>query len=675
MSFPIQVILSADARLKAKAQAVIKRLGSLGGLQLAFWMTLSDHHDIQRHITRQIDEMLSRTAGRGEGGWAQVVLASGERDLAEVCAQLEDLKTPLPARARVAIVLADKLGALTTEGIFDVVHMVPRHLSNSQLPEDDRVQIAGNLLGLMLELARSPGAVDAFEQWTSAHGGHWMTLAQVTRFNAPAVQHLLARRLSGKVTAEMVASLEREAQQTVALSPLPHAAIMKAAREESEVIGREIAERVLRAEDEELLPDEEVLKGRVKAEADRLPERMKAFVDAHGRASMNKAISWLALVEDEIDRALALHAFGAIKPLRRELGKLEDIQRNTLEELALHHKQGQASALTLENFALPDRAPVTEANKALERNLTHKERSDMLFGAWALLVTSVGAMGLYPVVDGAVEPTSGSGATFIERAMAEPNTFTLLFGLGFLLLALVLAAFHSHRARQERRLLTRKLEKAMADYKEAWARRIGEHITHIGVVLQSRMLRFALDGLQREARRLAVVETTLRHLQVRYGDNSSVPPGTQAAFDADIQLSEAFYTDAQDTVSPEELLSRFDDAMRSARWRRELSFMDTEAVVATSRSLYDAFSESIPFESHMQLRKDVAGPTRSSIQRMVAELARYVPLSEHGVQRSVVLPESLRDAMPTDMPGNLDLYGGVSDVFVAVAQVTVERDT
>ncbi len=670
MSFPLQIIIATDdQRLRAKAQAVIKRLGTIGGAQVAFWIEPSDHPDFQGQLLGQIDELLSLTSGRTEGGWAQIVLASDERRLGEAadCVERADKAGVLPPRARVAIVLADRLQTAEAGRLFKAVHLVPRHLTASQLREDDRLQIACNILGLLLDLARSPAAVDAWSQWVDSHAGRWLTLAQVTRFNAPGVQHLLAQRLAGRVTAEMVAVVERGLQQEIALSPVPHAAIMKAAREESGLLGREIAERVLKTDDDRLMPRDDVLRQRIRAEADRLPERMRAFVDAHGRASMERAVKWLDALEREIDLLLELHGFAAIAPLLTELGRLEQAQRTTFEELGLHEDPGGAS-LSLEGLALPDNSRVRRAHEDFERELNHAERSDMLFGAWALLVAALAAGLMAPLVARAVTPLPASPTAW-DVFLAEPNTFFMLAGLVALIVAGILSAIQDLKARKRLHGLQVAFKEAMDAYKEDWADKLGDHIRHVGVTLQRRMIRFALDGIERESRRLGAVAATLRHLSVRYDANPPAPQGTHAAFDADLVLSADFYRDAQGIVATEELLSRFDEAMRSGRWRRELEFMDSEAILHLSKALYGAFSEQIPFETHMQLRRDVAEPTRQCIERMEADLARYLPRAEHGVQRSLVMPESLRGEAPRELPAALARYHGVSDVFVAAARI------
>lgn len=668
MSLPVQVIIGHRSELRSKAQAVMNRLQTSQGIQIAHLYELTDglvDTEVER-LTRQRSGIISSAVGRSEGGYAQILLAANVQEIGDLSRILAKLPHPdVSLKHRFAVAIAEVKDAVPLMALHcQTVHIVPRLLGRGgELNQGNRIQVASNILGLLLDMARSDNAVDQFEQWTECHPDLQETLTQVARFSAPAVQHTLATRLAFEVTRNMLRMMDEEALPSdIRLTPFEPAELVEQVSHNSREIGKEIAGRVLSGDGHGPLPDDDTIHHRVHLETLFLSQRLQSLTEEHGHKAMQYTIDWVAGLRAEIDKQLELHEIPAIRPLKRALLKLQSRERSAAGVV-------KAGVSSLEDISFPSSAPVQEAYRQLT-SVRDNESTGMLFGAWVMLVTVLTVVTLEPVVADLVTPLPAS-PTMLDQVLAEPNTFSVLFGLIFMLAAGLVGGLVASQRRRQRSERESDYQGKLEQYMEDWENSIVSVIEQVGAVLQQRMRRFALEGIQAELMRLETVEKTIDQLAVRYRAEREPPArGMGATFDSDVPLSPAFYNMAQGTVVPEQLLNRLSEDLRRPTWRHRMALMDPERVLEEGRTLFGRFAERIPFEDNMDLRENVREDTQRIIVEMERKLAGLMPYATQNVQRAIVLPGALETQVPEDLltRSQMRSFSGASDVFVSVSR-------
>lgn len=667
MSFPVQVVVAGE-RLAPTVDEVCDRLGTIGG-SLAVWrVDFSAPAQTPKRVADQIREML--TADGFEGGFGQLLLADSVERFNQAAGPVTGAAPQRKPWIRLGVVLAEEADAarLVTTG-FDSVHIVPAVLLHRELDRHERQRVVGNILGIVLEMARLPEARPAVDAFRRRYGATRVTLVQTARFHAPAVQRILARRLASRVTERMQRALGPREQPPYADAPsLADDQVIEGLSKRARQLGAEAAARVVF--DEEHPVKGELLK-RSEAEARRLPEAIDQAVRAQSQDVRACSSDFRVKLREYVDHKLAAGSFGALRPLAATLSHLRSVLRTRVgafdEALETYGSPLQAAP-----FEPPDVAAICTAFDALELERSNQDRSGFLFGAWALLIATLVACALHPLVDRWVVPGGAAGLGW--QALAHhPSLLSALPALPVLLVAAILAWIRSRIVAAKLLSLEEAVELEMASYRRAWSELVNRHVIQIGRLMQARLLRGAIETIAAEQQRLQAVIGMVEQLQAAYRRPDDASWDTGSEFDLEIELPEDFYVRAGQRADPAEVLDHYEERMRSEQWRDRLEFMNASSVLARCMTLYREFQEKIPFATRDELREVAVEPTRRALAEMKRKLALFVPL-EVQADRFFVVPERLLGAVPPDHVTHFELFSGVSDLFAALTQpVSHER--
>lgn len=627
MSFPFQIAIHGP-RVRATAEAVCRRLGG-GPRGVAWSLVWDDQPDPGARLDAAARRMAEVWGGRGEGGHGQLVIADSAAVLAEVAAVLGARPRSPHLWCRVAVVLDDAVPA-SVSAPFDAVHLVPSAPGARRLSERDRVQVAGNLLGLVLELARLDDARSVVARFLDAYPGVWSSLAAVARFNAPAIRSVLAARLAATVAGRMRAAVRRgddQPSRALEAPELPEALFVAAG------LGR-LARTVGR---------------RAGVDAERVAADAREDIVRAGHGAMEAADATARELRRAVDQALASASFAAIGPLRRDLAAL-----GREVDAALARCGGVPGGLA--PLVAPSDAALREARAALAAARADDAPTGSLFAAWALVAAAVTGVTVGPFLAGADAPSllaALPGGAFTAAGLASVAASGLVAG--------------ASRAGRRRRLaaLERAADEAAEALGDAWADAVAAHLGDVGRLLERRALRHVAAAVAREEALLAAVAGQIEALEERFRRDGAAPQPVGQPFDVYVPVGAALYDAAALSAPPEERFRRAEAALTEPSWRDALAFMDGEAFLASCRAAFDAFADGLPLTSRQDLRAAVAGPTRDALSGLAHHLDRFVPPGAPAA-RLVVVPAALADAVPEGLDREATRWPGSSDLFCAV---------
>ncbi len=663
MSFPVQVVIHGAA-VRATAEAVCRRVGVRGSAPVAWPLVWDDQPKPATRLAAAARRMLEAWGSAGEGGWGRVIIAGSVDALSEVAASrawsphapggrrrgaedaqaTSDREAPGPGlNLSVGIALggASEPAAGLPVDALDAVFVVPAALPGRRLTAADRVQIAGNLLGLVLELARLEDARRTARRFVQAYPGAHSALATVARFNAPAIRHVLAARLAASVTGRMVDALRRaEGPPPTALHELrlPDAVfVARALTAEAPRVAARLAGDGADDLDAASPPD-----------AGALEEHAATLIARLAAASTQAASGWLDQLRAEVDRALATGTFGAIAPALGALDALDAALAQRISRFDL--PPGRLTPLRP-----PSSAAVTEAAEDLAAARRDDAPTSALFGAWVLAAAATAAVAIGPFLPAPTGPS---------LAWLPGGAFTLV-GAAALCLGGVIGGL---RRRARGRLLGR-LELALGDARRdrrvAWARALEAHLGAVGALLERRALRRLRAGVRRERRLLSAVADAVVRLEERFRREATAPRPVERPFDSDVAVDQAFYEAAALGAPPEEHHRRAEDALAHPGWRDSLAFLDGDRLLAECAAAFSAFDEGVPLSRREDLCAAVGPAATAAIATMSEHLARLVPLSDTAA-RLLMVPPSLGAATPAPLDAATELWPGVGDLFAAV---------
>jgi len=647
MSFPVQVVIAGPG-LRAVSEAVCRRHGQGGLRPLAWPVVWDDQPDPSARLAAQARRAVERWGRHGEGGFAQVVLADSPAALAEVCAALADAPRDPACWLRVGVVLAEGEALQCDPGDpgdsrdprdpivprdprdprdprhpphpIDSLHGIPSRVGARRLTGPERVQIAGNLLGLLLGLAQRDDARAAAARLAASYPGPHLTVAGVARFHAAAVHAVLAARLAARVAGRMRAAIAARDALAVDLRALHDLARLRA-------------------------------EGAVAAEARRLADRPAGSGEAldRVRAEVGAATDrWLADLAAEVDRALATGTFGAVAPLTEALLALEGDLDDAL---------ARAEPAPGATRRAPARAALESAEAALRRAGEDAAPTRALYAVWALGAAAVCAIAAAPFL-GAL-----AGAAALQAAL--PGGAITAAGAGALATAGVAGGWQRARRARRRAALAAEVEALRAGYERARERDAAGQLQGAAALIERRALRRARAAVARERARLEAIAEMADRLEERFRRESAAPEPQPRPFDATIPVGAAFYEAASLAAPPEEHYRRAELDLAQPSWREALPFMDPEAFAASCRAPFAPYAERVPFASRQDLRAAVTPPTTEACRALVDELDRLVPPGEEAA-RLLVVPEPLREALPGDLDPSIQVWWGSGDVFAAV---------
>lgn len=650
MSIPVQVIVTSGTLMPA-VEEIQARLGTIGGAQCLWILDGLDQPDLPQRAAAQIRTMLA--SRRHEGGFAQIVLTNDAAAMRQALARVQAVE---PGRVPWGLVV---VGLLDEAAVGDAlppkvtaIHLVPSSLAYRELAFRERERSATNLLGLLVDLARSERARESWQEWCGAYGGVRVTLAQAARFQAPMVQRVLARRLASRVAERMVDSLQlgTKGNQMPRLSdpPAPPDHDVEAELQaRAQDLADKVATRIVgKDEDIEPLPPEDVLQLRARREVLEMPAKLEDVLKRHGSDLREKSLSWQEELRQWVDAGLEQSAFAGLPGLIARLENWRETLSPPIHDASQH---GPRQALQLDP---PDSGQVRAAVKALERAIAMHDDSHLLFGGWSLGLACVVGLASWAGMQklGALQAIAAGGA-----------------GLAIVATAVVISSVRARMAQAHIRRLMAAERAARQAYRQAWARLIERQIRSIGEVLSERLVRFAAEVVDRELAWLQSVQDTVRDLHQQYQKPERLRMASDSSFESDIRLPEDFYAKAEQVGDAGPLFGDYEAQLSLPSWRQRLGFMNSEELIRRCEQAYGSFREQIPFDQRAELRDVALGPTSSAVRNMLDRLSDYLP-PELGADNFVVLPERLSEAVPDNYVGHLRQHLGVSDVFAAMSR-------
>ncbi len=654
MSFPVLVIVgeTQEPQLSANAEAICERLGSLADLRLVWSLGFRAQADFGARLLIQQDAMLRAWRGSGEGGYAELILAGSTQELMQIVPLLPPAPTEIPRRMRLGILLAEELES-PLEG-FEAIHIIPQDLGGQRLNLNQRAQSAGNLLGAALELIRLPEAQERCQEWLRAFSGRRRSLIQVARFNAPAVQRILAARLAARLSQKIKASLEKGCP--LSALELPQAPDFKRLQDRAQELGAQMAQRIYQG----ALKLEELKSRQVEALRE-LPAQVEVEIRALGQAAQRETEAWLEEMEAWTESGLRRGGFAALPPLQEELARrLEDLKR----ALKPHERRApEERPLSLESVQIepPPLGRLAEAQGAVQSLPLDDERSLELYGAWGLFLAALGGLlGQAPIQALHSSPQAAKLLSLL------PGGGYSLLALSLLLLAFLILGARSLLRRRHERCLKERLSQAQEALKQAWIKALSQHFEALGTLIQQRLFHSLKEALEAEQRRVKSIVQQLKLLEQLFKGEAQLPQRPPQLFDRDVPMGSGFFEAA--TLEPGALFRDFEEGLKEPSWRAELEFMEIEAFSNRCLAAYADFAEHLPLEQRQDLCAQLRQPVSLSITEMREGLKPFFPPYATRLSSFLLLPpvfEVLRSEDPNEvllsLPAQGDLFMGLSE--------------
>ena len=676
MSVPVQVVYCDDVEMVPTIEKVCRHLKTVRGIQSAWWLEDDVGTMFETIVQRQYQEML--TASGHEGGFYQVIIGAswlGLKNITDRILKLEQNQRPL---ARIAIVLENESREpQLLADIFKCIHMVPNKMDyRRELRKAECIQIVGNILGMILELSRPAKAYHSFNEWVERYKGVHITIAKAARFQAPVAYENLTKRLASKVTGVMAQALKKGKSPYDGIPPikLEHDFNQATVKRISKTISEEIGETILGDGD---FPKVDELRRRATKQAERLPQLVQEQISEY--LADRDFRSWHQELREYIDTKLSLEGFAAILPLvlsltnyRKKIRKKLDSLIDEVSNKKDTNKNSDKGRSALEEFPFvaPSDRELIESWVRFELEHHSRENSVSLFMSWALLITAFFSIVMYPVADWCLSSLHYNTTGLLGRVLANPNGYSLGFGLVFLLLAGVILFLGRNKAEHRSNFLKKQLDQERRQYRKSWEKQIVPHIKKVKTHLEIRTLRFALEALELELLKLTAVKDKINHLGTIFNMVENRRINSISEFDSDIRLPNGFYDEAEKKGAHEQLFKNYEELLCDSNWRFQLEFMDTNQVTGRCGYEYREFREQIPFADHEDLTDKVIEPSKASLNDMMDKLEKYISRDEPA-DWFYVVPGHLKDCVSENNRLLFETYYGTCDLFAVVTKSVI----
>ena len=651
MGFPVQIVVHApvSGELRSKSKAAARRLGTTRGYGTTSFWELDDRPDGMGRIAANARRLIESQTDRGEGGFARVLVADSASALRELVAAVG--RRSEPGRWFTGAIVAQTIdGALAEE--LDYVHCVPEVLEGGRrLTQSERIQNAVNMLALFLDMARLPRAREEIGRWLTIHGGLRHTLAIVARIKGEILQGQLAHNLAHNVIGKMSKLLDMPPSHVPALPALgvgdQRDVLARAAR----AAGERVARTILGSTDEDALedrlPDPRDLRTREWEVLRDLPEEVRDLMQRHGRSSVRAAMDQLDTTSAEVDRVLAEAKFQGLRPiadvLRQHVG---DGRRKLLDRLP----QGPLREASSEIDA-PSTQAVEDAWLEYRDTQEAREPSSYLFGAWALILSCLGAVIIGVAIPG-------------EPPAWLPAGWYLPAALAFLACAGALGLSHHQLTRVRLVAQRERYHSTCEEYVARWCTVLASRVSEVSAELERRELSLLTSGLEKELLYLDTVINRIEYLAKVFRDPVQGHPVDDGTFDRNIHFEQAFLDHARSIAPPGDLFEAYQRQIGAKEWRSQLGFMPDDGLPHDCRSEYARFRDRVPFDTHEVL----AGSLEPAVKRVFEDARRtllsYVP-EDSAAARMTAAPVAFSDAA-ADPVGTYQRFSSANDLFVVV---------
>lgn len=674
MSFPVQVIVASDgeATLSRKSREVCDRLGVYDGGQVVWRTVVDDQPDLRDRVSLQVGQLVRAQGARGEGGFGRLIVAGSLGELASVATELGPEIKPVGCRFAVAVALCEVGGAIPRG--FDAVHIIPENLlelGGRMLERSHRVQIAANVLSMVVDIARQDRGSEIIERWLKTTDGNRVSLLQVARLNGEALQEQLAEEFAGDVSRAMRHTMDTEWELTEVPATPTMSQGVRSIETQARLNGAELFRQIMATDadgDEEFVARSRAADGgrsshaenfeaRVQRVVSSVPSVLQSLVEGFGVQSIELAVTHAAELRELVDRQLRSGGFAAVPSLLAELER----GRHALEGQLQAEAADRLAAERVAGFTAPDHRLIAGFDADRRRHEASREPSGYLLGAWSCAAACIAGGLAHPLAQAAL-----GGRAQLESWLGyvPGGPYTIAGALFMVAVAFVLLA-DRFIDRRNANALESAFQKARTDCQDGWENELAAETRRVGRALIQRQHRHVLQVYKREIERLETIHVTIMDLSKRFEEKRRGQTVGPDAFDRNIEFVDAFREHARQIAQTIDVFRDYDEAMRRPEWRMSLEFMAEHGLLDRARLQFAHFRERIPFDVHEKLRETVLPSVTAALVDMESRMGRYVPAGGRGA-RFLAMPDIL-GASARDLPSHYQRFGTTSDVFVGVS--------